>query len=149
MRPRTLLIAFVAALVGLTGPANAAMTLLNHDTSDTENDTALCLAAPERETGRIVVTRIRITGSRSTPTTYTFAHKRTSDSLFDVEDLSGANCSAPGCAVLLAVEGVTSGRPMDLTGLSLELPAGSRLYMYTDADIGSDTQTVEVFYRPL
>jgi len=122
------------------------MTLLNHDTSNTASTSAVCLASPAQETGGLVVSRIRITNSKTTGVTYTFTHKRTSDSLFDTENLS-ASCSAPGCATLLTVEGVKEGRPMDLTNLSLELPPGSRLYMNTDADIGVDFQTLEVFYR--
>jgi len=121
------------------------VTLLNHDTSVTTSTTAVCLAAPDQETGSVLVQRIRLTLSRSTGTTYTFVHSRSADGVLNTEDVS--SCVAPGCATVFVVEGVSAGQVFDARNLSLELPPGSRLYMYTDADITTANQTIEVYYQ--
>jgi len=100
---------------------------------------------PDEQPGSVVVRRIRLTSSRSTRTTYTFAHSRSSDGVLATESLS--SCAAPGCATVFVVEGVSARRVFDASNLSLELPPSSRLYMYTDADIGSANQTLEVYYQ--
>ena len=134
-----------AIALGLISPAQAAVTLFTHDNSTTTSGSAVCLAAPNRDTGAIVVTRIRITSSRATATTYTFSYMRTSDALFDTEDLS--SCALPSCSPVMSIEGVQNGRVTDVKGLSLLLPPGTRLYGHTDSVMGTDHQTIEVFYR--
>jgi len=76
-------------------PVQAASAILNYNTDDTTEGFAVAVAVPRTEFGQLVVNRIRITSSRATATTYTFSHKRTSDSLFDTESLIGAGCAAP------------------------------------------------------
>lgn len=138
------LLAGLALLV--PGLSMGASTLMIHNTDDTTEGSAVCMSAPRSETGQLVVNRIRVTSSRATATTYTFTHKRTSDSLLDTESLSGANCVAPACAAVLSLEGVVAGQVAELNNLNLVLPRGSRLYMSSSADIGANYQTVEVYY---
>jgi hypothetical protein len=124
--------------------ALAKVTVFEHSTDALASAAAVALAIPATETGRVAIRRIRITSSATSTITFTFTEKRTSDALFQTEDVSG--CAAPGCSTQLVVEGVGEGRVADLDGMDLVLPRGARMYMHADTDVGTEFTTVEVYY---
>ena len=78
---------------------------------------------------------------------YSFHHKRSSDSLFNTEAVDPGGCTLPGCRIVIAAEGVVAGQVTDINGLSLVLPPGHRFYVATDPDIGRNFHTIEVYYQ--
>lgn len=129
--------------------AFGASTILNHDEADTTSTSAVCLAAPASERGAVVIRRIRITTSRTTAMSHVFVQSRTSDQVNDTSDLS--SCVTPTCSIVLAAEGAQADNVVDMTGLAIVLPRGSRFYMYTDVSLNGtgSYQTVEVYYSQI
>ncbi len=137
-------------IMGLcTHSAQAGYYVLNHNATNMNPSTgsAIAVAMPSVDNGRIQINRIRLSSSKSTALNFLFRSFRATSSLGDTESFVGWTCSLPGCQDVYAIEGVKAGHLYDMGGLELTLQPGNRLYLYSSATIGSDAFTVEVWWN--
>jgi len=139
-----------ALLTLITGQAQAGYYSVLHSTADIGPITtgaAIAVAMPAVDNGRIQITRIRLTTTKSTALDYRFRSARESSAVGDTKQVSSWTCDLPGCSDVFTINGVKAGELYDLEGLQLSLSPGHRLYVWSSADINSDYFTVEVWWR--
>jgi len=122
---------------------------LLHNSTDTNetNGVAIAVAVPSEDNGRIQVKRLRLSSSSTTALDFQLRAARKTDALGDTQNMSGWTCTLPGCQEVFAIEGVKAGQLYDLDGLELNLLPGERLYLFSDADIGVQFFSLEVWWE--